>query len=95
MITNWMIHSYQYMIIIISGSRYSFTVEKGVLENDTINFKLNSYSEGIVKHRISMNKYNETAGNFFAEPVQVYSNFTNGFGIFGGYWSYEKELVLE
>ncbi|WP_169736018.1 DUF4249 domain-containing protein [Crocinitomix catalasitica] len=77
------------------GSRISFTLEKGVGSGDTLNIQLNSYSEGIIKHRLSLDKYWQTEGNFFAEPVQVYSNFTNGFGIFGGYWSYEKELVLE
>jgi hypothetical protein len=28
--------------------------------------------------------YQETQGNPFAQPVQVYSNITNGFGVFGG-----------
>ncbi|MBK6525335.1 MAG: DUF4249 family protein [Crocinitomicaceae bacterium] len=31
-----------------------------------------------------MEKYQETAGDPFAQPVQVYSNVENGFGIFGG-----------
>ncbi|MBL4703484.1 MAG: DUF4249 domain-containing protein [Flavobacteriales bacterium] len=32
----------------------------------------------------SYSLYQETNGNPFAQPVQVYSNITNGFGIFGG-----------
>lgn len=31
---------------------------------------------------------NQTSGNPFAQPVQVYSNVQNGFGIFAGYSSY-------
>ena len=33
---------------------------------------------------ISYNIYENASGNPFAQPVQVYSNVTNGFGIFGG-----------
>lgn len=32
----------------------------------------------------SFQLYQETLGNPFAQPVQVYSNITNGFGVFGG-----------
>ncbi|MDG2330157.1 MAG: DUF4249 domain-containing protein [Flavobacteriales bacterium] len=32
----------------------------------------------------SFQLYQQTQGNPFAQPVQVYSNITNGFGVFGG-----------
>ncbi len=38
----------------------------------------------------SYNIYNNVMGNPFAQPVQVYSNITNGFGIFAGSSSIRK-----
>lgn len=34
-------------------------------------------------YRYSLNKYRESNGNPFAEPVQVYNNIEGGYGIFG------------
>ena len=33
-------------------------------------------------------------GNPFVEPVQVYENITNGYGIFAGYSSYKDSIVV-
>lgn len=54
-----------------------------------------SMSEDLYKYKISYQKYSETQGNFFAEPVRVYSNVENGFGIFGGASEYRDTLWVE
>jgi hypothetical protein len=41
-------------------------------------------SEELFKYEESRNLYNSVEGDPFAQPVQVYSNVTNGFGIFAG-----------
>lgn len=41
-------------------------------------------SESSHYYNRSFQLYQETQGNPFAQPVQVFSNITNGFGIFGG-----------
>lgn len=43
-----------------------------------------SMSEELFKYNVTFSKYQEAQGDFFAEPVRVYSNVENGFGIFGG-----------
>ena len=43
-----------------------------------------SVSEDLFKYKVSYSKYLDAQYNIFAEPVQVYSNVENGFGIFGG-----------
>jgi len=40
----------------------------------------------------SLNKYNETSGNPFSEPVQVFSNITGGLGILGAKTSVLKVI---
>jgi hypothetical protein len=54
-----------------------------------------SLSEDYFKYKLTLEKYQETAGDPFAQPVQVYSNVENGFGIFGGYSVYRDSLFFE
>lgn len=42
-------------------------------------------SEEMFKYKKSLQKQQENSGNPFAEPVLVYNNITNGFGIFAAY----------
>lgn len=56
---------------------------------------LKSLSEDLYKYKISYSKYLEAQGDFFAEPVQVYSNISDGFGIFGGSSSYRDTISVE
>ncbi len=57
--------------------------------------KLKSMSEDLYKYRVSYSKYVEAQNDFFAEPVQVYSNIENGFGVFGGYSEYSDTIWVE
>ena len=53
-----------------------------------------SLSEDYFKYKLTYSKYLETQGSPFAEPVQVYSNIENGFGIFGGYSSAVSDTLI-
>jgi hypothetical protein len=46
---------------------------------------LRSISEDYYKYKITSELQNNTSGDPFAQPVNVYNNIENGFGIFGGY----------
>lgn len=45
---------------------------------------LHSLSKELYNYYLSYTKYSETEGDPFAEPVKVFNNIENGFGIFGG-----------
>lgn len=49
-----------------------------------LRFYLYNISQDYYYYRRSLELYNQTNGNPFAQPVQVFSNIQNGFGIFGG-----------
>ncbi len=57
--------------------------------NITYLIMLHSVSEDFYKYDKSRSLYFETGGsdNPFSEPVIIYSNIVNGFGVFGGYSS--------
>lgn len=54
-------------------------------ENVTLSFELRTIGEDYFKYMKTYNLQNYTQGNPFAQPVQVYNNIHNGFGIFAGY----------
>ena len=49
-----------------------------------IRFYLHNISLPYFYFRTSLQAYDQTSGSPFAQPVQVYSNIENGFGIFAG-----------
>lgn len=67
----------------VSGTPNQFTVRK---------VSLLSLTESTYKYLKSIETYRNVDGNPFAEPVQVYTNIENGFGIFGGQSSYELKF---
>jgi len=46
---------------------------------------LQSATEAGYNYRLSFERYQNSDGNPFAQPVQVFSNVENGFGLFSGY----------
>jgi hypothetical protein len=54
---------------------------------------LKTMSEDVYKYKVSYQKYQNSQGPF-AEPVQVYSNISEGFGIFGGMEVYRDTLWM-
>jgi len=71
-----------------NGKSFSFSVE--VDDYDFTNgkayiFVLNSLSRNAYLYKKSLAIYENSHNNFFSEPVQVYNNIKNGYGIFAGY----------
>ena len=56
----------------------------GDVRIEFIDVYFSNVSESTHFYNRSFQLYQETHGNPFAQPVQVYSNITNGFGVFGG-----------
>ena len=52
--------------------------------NIGLRFYLHNISQDYYYYRRSLELYNQASDNPFAQPVQVYSNIENGFGIFAG-----------
>jgi hypothetical protein len=46
-------------------------------------------------YAVSEQKYQQTRNNPFTEPVQVYSNVKNGFGLFSAYNGTRKEFIVD
>lgn len=56
--------------------------------------KVSSLSEDLYKYKVTYANYLQTQGDPFAQPVQVYSNINEGFGIFGGASIYADTLFF-
>lgn len=54
--------------------------------------QLQSISKDLYYYLISYSSYKMTDGNFFSEPVLVYSNVENGLGIFGAFNSAKRSI---
>ena len=54
--------------------------------------KLTSVNEDFYLYKKTFAAHLNNQGNPFAEPVQVYNNIKNGFGIFGGFSSYTLRI---
>ncbi|WP_070137008.1 DUF4249 domain-containing protein [Crocinitomix algicola] len=53
------------------------------------------YSEEVYKYLVTLDKHRSVSGNVFAEPVQVFSNISDGFGIFGGQTKSIHTIIIE
>ena len=83
---------------LINGQSYSLklTVDKYNFYNDTnlVYVYLNSVSKDFYLYLKSYNQHQEAKYDPFAEPVQVYKNIKNGYGIFAGYSSYVDSIEV-
>ncbi|MBI4649618.1 MAG: DUF4249 domain-containing protein [Bacteroidia bacterium] len=74
---------------LFDGNQFIFkiTIDEYNLYTGTNNliFYLYSLPQELYRYLISFNLYQNARFDPFAEPVQVYSNSSNGFGIFTGY----------
>lgn len=78
-----------------NGTNHTFKVSD--YYNESADYKLvilRSMSEDLFKYRVTYNNYEENSGNPFGEPVQVYSNVEDGFGIFSGYSEYQDSIIF-
>jgi hypothetical protein len=83
---------------LIDGSRYTATVSISEYDlNDqmegTIHVELLSYSEDLYRYVASTQLQFDTGNNPFAEPVIVFNNITNGFGIFAGQSAHKRSIT--
>lgn len=73
---------------LINGQTINFKAKSyfspDVDSNSVFVVELRNLSEDLYKYKVTYAKYYETQGSPFAEPVRVYSNVEEGFGIFGG-----------
>ncbi len=58
-------------------------------------FVLSSLSRNAYLYKKSLAMYENSHNNFFAEPVQIYNNIKNGYGIFAGYSSAIDSIKFE
>ena len=54
--------------------------------------RVNSVSEDLYKYLKTLERYNLSNGELFAEPVEIYSNINGGLGIFGGFMAKEVPI---
>lgn len=64
----------------------------GQLYQPSYKVYLSKITEGYYNYITTLNLYNQTGSNPFSEPVQVYSNITNGLGIFAAKTVEVREL---
>jgi hypothetical protein len=76
-----------------NGTPYTLNINKYINNSDDVTIiYFRSISEDLFKYRITLNNYEQNSGNPFGEPVQVYSNVENGFGVFSGYSEYSDTI---
>ncbi|RLD60586.1 MAG: hypothetical protein DRI95_15295 [Bacteroidetes bacterium] len=71
----------------LSFSSYSYTYyDSSTNENDSTTYyvKFHTVSKDYYQYYKTLAKHKEATDEFFMEPVQVYNNIENGFGIFAG-----------
>ena len=83
---------------LIDGSRYTAAVSISEYDLDdqvegTIHVELLSYSEDLYRYVVSTQLQFDTGNNPFAEPVIVFNNITNGFGIFAGQSANKRSII--
>ncbi|MEM1134991.1 MAG: DUF4249 domain-containing protein [Bacteroidota bacterium] len=80
--------------VLFNGQNFKLNFKAEIFSNsDELIFELKHISEDYYRYLLSIENYNFSDGNPFAEPVQVYSNVENGFGIVAAYAS--DTLVLK
>ena len=74
----------------VKANTYYYDYRPGV----NIYFECISFNEAAYLYKVSYATHLNVANNPFAEPVQVYSNFENGYGILSGMAITEKVMPL-
>lgn len=75
-----------------NGEQYNLEISTYWYEEDTTDYRIEvlSCSKAYYNYSKSIMRYEMTEGDPFSQPVQVYSNINNGFGIFAGGNIYKK-----
>jgi len=81
-----------------NGKSFSFTVEIedwNFTSGKTYFFVLTTLSHDAYLYKKSLAIYKDAHDNFFSEPVQVYNNIKNGYGVFAGFSSTTDSVKFE
>lgn len=62
--------------------------------DDYIEVRMTSLTQDLERYARTYQAYQNTYGNPFSQPVQVYNNIENGFGIFAGYQVSRKKITF-
>jgi hypothetical protein len=75
---------------------FSFSSDDWAMRADTVLVKIDfrQVDKSYYQYAVSDQKYRQIQGNPFAEPVQVYTNVKDGFGIFSACNGVRKEFLL-
>ena len=79
--------NYELVIQTYAGNDFRWLEDEGFDPNQEIFVQLKSVSEDYFNYFNTVSLQSWTSGDPFSEPVQVYSNVQDGFGIFAGYQS--------
>lgn len=86
--------------VLFSGGTYNlkfqvdpYTFVYGQFGDTQLDLVLYSCTEDFYRYLVSFDAYQAVSGNPFAQPVQVYSNVENGFGIFAGTSVFKVNLI--
>jgi hypothetical protein len=92
-----LINGREYTLSFASSSGYYYEGQnESSNEDDTTYFiYFHSVSKDYYLYYKSLSKHRETKDEFFMEPVQVYNNIENGFGIFAGYSTVVDSVKVE
>lgn len=79
--------SYYFSDQYLNGQEFSIELPirySGSSPGDTLFIELSAISKDLFLFKKSMIKYNESQSNPFSEPIKIYTNIENGYGIFAG-----------
>ena len=91
------IWGYTFSDELFNGNIYNYTleVEWNTQSGNILFANLYSIDRSLYLLNQSLRKYNQNFGNPFAQPVNVYSNIENGYGIFSSYSYHTDSLTVE
>jgi Domain of unknown function (DUF4249) len=80
-----------------NGNQHNLEISTYWYDADSVDYKIEVYSssEAYYNYSKSITRYRMASGNPFSQPVQVYSNINNGFGIFAGGNLYKKIIPYQ
>ncbi len=100
-IESWVSGGYGFIFSdkLFNGSNIDFNIylEKYMLydlDTNVLHFNVNSISEDFYLYAATYNSHMEAQNDPFTEPVQVYSNIENGYGIFAGYSTVSDSITV-
>ncbi len=93
--------SYIFNDEVFNGQEFSTTLNANIsgeklkdVNEITLYYQVFTISTELFNYYVSINKYNQTSGNPFVEPVNIFSNVEGGIGIVAGYNMHYDSLQI-